>query len=261
MPTPFDTASATTLRALANGLRHARAGSSVSGMSLNRICPCPGALAAELMSLSAEGMAATHLALLLDARADAVDGRSATASSTELVWTGPEGVASYCRDTSVVVRELFASAERSVLVSTFVLRQATSLLAPLAARMTERPDMTVQVFLHVGRPYRDARHESELLRECADGFRREWPGDRLPEVFYDPRGLAVDSADQATWHAKCVVVDDERAFVTSANFTEWAQQRNVEAGVLIRDSQFASQLRRQFTGLVEGRQVRRVPGL
>ena len=113
----------------------------------------------------------------------------------------------------------------------------------------------------MGRPYRDARHESELLRECADGFRREWPGARLPEVFYDPRGLAVDSADQATWHAKCVVVDDGRAFVTSANFTEWAQQRNVEAGVLIRDSQFASQLRRQFTGLVEGRQVRRVPGL
>ena len=64
-----------------------------------------------------------------------------------------------------------------------------------------------------------------------------------------------------SWHAKCVVVDDDVAFVTSANFTEWAQQRNVEAGVLVRNSHFARQLRAQFDGLVQAKAVRRVPGL
>jgi phosphatidylserine/phosphatidylglycerophosphate/cardiolipin synthase-like enzyme len=50
------------------------------------------------------------------------------------------------------------------------------------------------------------------------------------------------------------------SFVTSANFTEWAQQRNVEAGVLIRNAQFARQLRQQFEGLVQSRAVIEVPG-
>ena len=57
-----------------------------------------------------------------------------------------------------------------------------------------------------------------------------------------------------------IVIDDETAFVTSANFTEWAQQRNVEAGVLIRNTEFGRRLRQQFEGLVQLRAVLEVPG-
>jgi phosphatidylserine/phosphatidylglycerophosphate/cardiolipin synthase-like enzyme len=55
-------------------------------------------------------------------------------------------------------------------------------------------------------------------------------------------------------------VDDRVSFVTSANFTEWAQQRNVEAGVLVRNPHFASQLRGQFDTLVQSKSVKRLPG-
>jgi phosphatidylserine/phosphatidylglycerophosphate/cardiolipin synthase-like enzyme len=48
-----------------------------------------------------------------------------------------------------------------------------------------------------------------------------------------------------------VIADDDHAFITSATFTEWAQQRHVEAGVLIRDRHFTGQLRQQFDGLVQ----------
>jgi phosphatidylserine/phosphatidylglycerophosphate/cardiolipin synthase-like enzyme len=48
--------------------------------------------------------------------------------------------------------------------------------------------------------------------------------------------------------------------LSSANFTEWAHQRNVEAGVLLRDRQFAGQLFQQFEGLIQSKQVRRLPG-
>ena len=40
-------------------------------------------------------------------------------------------------------------------------------------------------------------------------------------------------------HAKAVVADDEAVFVTSANLTEAALDRNIELGVLIRDRAFA----------------------
>jgi phosphatidylserine/phosphatidylglycerophosphate/cardiolipin synthase-like enzyme len=50
-------------------------------------------------------------------------------------------------------------------------------------------------------------------------------------------------------HAKCVVVDKQVAFVSSANFTEAAQVRNIEAGALVRSARFASRLAHHFEAL------------
>lgn len=47
------------------------------------------------------------------------------------------------------------------------------------------------------------------------------------------------------------MVDGEYAFVSSANFTEAAQARNIEAGVLIRSKSFAQRLARHFEALAE----------
>ena len=175
------------------------------------------------------------------------------------IWTGPETTVAHSRDTAVVVSELFASAKRSVLVSTFALFQASLVFKTLAERMSEIPELRAQLFVHVGRPDRDTRHESEILREFADKLRKAWPGKIRPFLYYDPRSLSAGD-DRATWHAKVVVIDDETSFVTSANFTQWAQDRNVEAGVLIRNAAFARQLRQQFDSLVQSRAVIEVPG-
>jgi phosphatidylserine/phosphatidylglycerophosphate/cardiolipin synthase-like enzyme len=49
-----------------------------------------------------------------------------------------------------------------------------------------------------------------------------------------------------------------RAFVTSANLTEAAQGRNIEAGVLLDDAVFARALRTQFESLIDRGYVRRL---
>jgi phosphatidylserine/phosphatidylglycerophosphate/cardiolipin synthase-like enzyme len=155
---------------------------------------------------------------------------------------------------------LFGPARKDVLVSTVVVHQGATVCAPLARRMQELPELRARLFVHVGREWRDTVLDSELLREFSEEFGREWPSSRRPEVYYDPRGLLEQSEKRATWHAKCVVVDDDVALITSANFTEWAHQRNVEAGVLIRNTAFVRQLRQQFESLIEGKLVRRLPG-
>lgn len=261
MATLFQGLSGQALRTLAQAFRSGRLGAGAGSFAINSVCACPDAAVADLQRLLAEGLAPVHLALLLGASADALERPIASAQAVELVWTGPEGASAFCRDTSVVVRDLFASAQRSVLVSTFVVNQVGTVFEALAQRLDELPELQAQVFLHVPRGRRDTRYEAEILREFAANFRKAWPGQRLPEVCYDPRGLAAKSEERATWHAKCVVVDDDAAFVTSANFTEWAQQRNVEAGVLVRDRQLVAQLRGQFDWLVRAQQVKRVPGL
>ena len=62
-------------------------------------------------------------------------------------------------------------------------------------------------------------------------------------------------------HAKCIIVDDELALVTSANFSEAAHSRNIEAGVLVDNAPFARALRRQFETLASSRLLLRVPGI
>jgi phosphatidylserine/phosphatidylglycerophosphate/cardiolipin synthase-like enzyme len=53
------------------------------------------------------------------------------------------------------------------------------------------------------------------------------------------------------------VVDGARSFVSSANFTQRGQERNIEVGVLIEDMSFASYLAGQWLRLIETGMVAR----
>jgi phosphatidylserine/phosphatidylglycerophosphate/cardiolipin synthase-like enzyme len=105
----------------------------------------------------------------------------------------------------------------------------------------------VRMFLNVQRRHWDTSKDSELVREFSHRFKTvEWPGDRLPEVYFDPRSLEMDNSKRASMHAKCIVIDRKLAFVSSANFTEAAQIRNIEVGALIRSERFATRLTEHF---------------
>jgi phosphatidylserine/phosphatidylglycerophosphate/cardiolipin synthase-like enzyme len=54
------------------------------------------------------------------------------------------------------------------------------------------------------------------------------------------------------------VIDEQIAFITSANFTQAAHERNYEAGVLLRDKRIASTLSQQFETLRELGHLRHV---
>ena len=63
----------------------------------------------------------------------------------------------------------------------------------------------------------------------------------------------VDTGDGpgAVLHAKAVVHDNEQVFVTSANLTPNALDRNIEAGVLVRDRSLAQALASHFQRLID----------
>jgi phosphatidylserine/phosphatidylglycerophosphate/cardiolipin synthase-like enzyme len=177
----------------------------------------------------------------------------------ELVTTGPEAGTVTNRDTQVVVQELFRNAEHSVLVAGFELHKAEPVFRTLAERMAEEPRPSVRMFLNVNRPFGNTSTDGELIAAFAYRFRTEhWPVDRaLPEIYFDPRSLAIDAKRKAVLHAKCIVVDERTAFVSSANFTEAAQERNIEVGVLVRSQIVAERLINFFAALISTGAVRR----
>lgn len=182
----------------------------------------------------------------------------AGADRVSAVWTGPEGVTAQTRDTAVVVRELFEAAKERVLVSSYVLYQTAQLFEPLARAMKTNPLLEVKLFVTVLRESGDHRDSDRVVAAFAEDFRKTWPGSRLPAVYHDPRSLAMGAGGRAVLHAKCVVVDGRRSFVTSANFTEAAQERNFELGLLADDELLARSIESQFETLIDRGMVRSV---
>jgi phosphatidylserine/phosphatidylglycerophosphate/cardiolipin synthase-like enzyme len=69
-------------------------------------------------------------------------------------------------------------------------------------------------------------------------------------VFYDPRVLDAEGPG-GVLHAKAVVANDEAVFITSANLTEPALDRNIELGVRIRDCAVALAVGGYFRSLID----------
>ncbi|MGZ5441153.1 MAG: DISARM system phospholipase D-like protein DrmC [Thermoanaerobaculia bacterium] len=249
------------LEALAGALETERVAGG-NPLTLRQYLPAEvcGEIGNEIEALIRDGIPARHVARVVRAVLTERNASTALRSSVELVWTGPEGTASSSRDTGVVVRELFMNAKKTILIAGFAIHHGREIFKELADRMTADPSLEVTMFLNIPRALRDTTLTEQLVGRFAREFRRQhWTGARLPAIFYDPRALAIDERQRTSLHAKCVVVDSTTAFVTSANFTEAAQLRNIEVGALVHDEVFSRSLVEQFEHLVRMGAAERVP--
>ena len=181
------------------------------------------------------------------------------APAPDFVWTGPEVVGLHARDTRRVYEELISSAQHSIWVCSYAFFDGPRAFATLARRMDSIPRLEVTLLLNIERRRGDTTAADSLVRRFADHFWGEsWPGATRPRVFYDPRSVA-DDGPGAVLHAKAVVTDDESAFITSANLTEAAFDRNIELGLLVRDRTLAETAVMHFRTLIEKGLLRPLP--
>lgn len=212
-------------------------------------------LLADLRELEALGITGGAAAAWLRTTAQA----ARPTSHADLVWSGPEVAGLHARDTRRVYEELMGSAKRSLWASTFAFFDGPQAFAVLARRMAERPALCVTLLLNVQRRRGDTTAPDHLVRRFADRFwDAEWPGATRPTVYYDARSLDPDGP-AGVLHAKAVVADDESVFVTSANLTEAALDRNIELGLLLRDRPLALKVVGHFQGLIDRGLLARLP--
>jgi phosphatidylserine/phosphatidylglycerophosphate/cardiolipin synthase-like enzyme len=77
----------------------------------------------------------------------------------------------------------------------------------------------------------------------------QWPPERRPRDEQGHAGLM---------HVKAAVADSRVAFLTSANLTEAALERNMELGVLIRGGTLPASINRLIDALLESGELREV---
>lgn len=198
-----------------------------------------------------EGWSAPVAAAVLDG---ICSDRKARVGNLEWVVSGPSQDGVPTRSTGSVFRSMIHDAQSEVFLSSYSLANGPELLAALHGKMTSDRSFRVRMVLDLLRPYRDSSTHEALRTRFADDFRhKHWPWETLPEVYYYPRTLLPDPSERGVLHAKCVIIDRSVALVTSANLSKAAQERNIEAGIRIKDPDLATNLLDFFESLIQSK--------
>jgi len=170
---------------------------------------------------------------------------AAGASSVELVWTGPATGMVPIRHTAQVLTGLIDEARQRLFLVSFVAYYVGGVIDALQ-RAIER-GVQVRVLLEQSK-----EHGGNLTVDSLAMLQRNLPRAQV----YEWDKTVPDSSTTASVHAKCAVADGIAAFVTSANLSDAAMERNMELGVLLLGGQVPSLLDRHLAALVTTKQLR-----
>lgn len=234
-PDDFEAIPGATLLKLADALDHGNLSHGVTQTALGKELGMGNQLAMDrLLGLSEEGWTSGQMAYLLRQIAGARNEEHRVSQLLDLVISGPDIPGVVMRATGSVFQEIVSRAEEEVLMASFAIYNGQSIFAPLVERWRERPTMAVKLFLDIPRPRNDTTIDSALVARYRKQFiEKEWPGEKLPELYHFLPALESNATKRASMHAKVVVVDRSEVFVSSANFTNAAQTKNIEVGVKI----------------------------
>ena len=193
---------------------------------------------------------------------------SAGKKRVRLVTTRPGGTRGRSIDTPVVLRRLFQQAEREVLLAGFRVTER-SILEHL--RRPAGQELKVRLYVDLnpsvdvyGRknPHPPDDLEVYPMVWWNDFLEKIWPEDLPPpRGWYSP--LTLHPGTDGLWrsmHVKTAVVDGTRWLVTSANFTDRGQFRNLELGALVEDKDACTRVKAHFDLLVAQEVFMSFPG-
>ena len=167
------------------------------------------------------------------------------AESIDLVWTGPKSGLIPTRNTEQVILEVINQASVNLFIVSYVFYNAKSIVAALNDA-TDR-GVSVRILLessteHGGVVTGDGVQAMHLAVPKADLF------------IWNPTQKAESAGTlSAAVHAKCAVADHRIAFITSANLTSAAMERNMELGALVRGGTTPNRLHSHLNSLVSAR--------
>lgn len=166
-------------------------------------------------TVSAEALASMLLA------AGHVFTKTTSQQSTELVWTGPTTPFVSARRTEQALLQVINSAEQALFVTSFVAYDVSTIVKALNAAAGRGVDIFI------------------LLEQSKDqGGSISFDAIGSIKVLVPAAKLFAWNNKSATFdggsvHAKVAVADDKICFITSANLTGHAMEKNMEAGVLV----------------------------
>jgi phosphatidylserine/phosphatidylglycerophosphate/cardiolipin synthase-like enzyme len=209
------------IRAVASRIRQTESSQATTALSGLVGTPTASALLDQLIAAwRATTISADELASMLLA-ASHVFAKTASQQSTELVWTGPTTPFVSARRTEQALLQVLNAAERSLFITSFVAYDVAAVVKALNAAINR--GVAISMLLELSQD-----HGGSIGFDVIGKMRVLVPYARL----YAWRDKAIPFADGRV-HAKVAVADGMVCFITSANLTGHAMEKNMEAGVLI----------------------------
>jgi hypothetical protein len=239
------------LNALSASLRSGILAAGMSRSEVMRICG-EQAVVGYLESLFQTGFSPIHILAIVQAVLDTRESTEPLAHILDVIVSGPDVPGVPVGDTFAAMHSLVHSAKEEVILAGYAIYNGKIIFKSLSEKMDANQNLQVTFLVHIDRKGRDTTIEEDLVAAYAHRFVAEnWPGNRLPLMYYDPRGMAMNPSLRSNFHAKCLLVDGREALITSANFTNAGQKKNVEVGVRIKAPILVKRLRTYFLSLVE----------
>jgi len=141
--------------------------------------------------------------------------------STELVWTGPTTPFVSARRTEQALLQVIGAANQNLFVTSFVAYDVSTIVKAL--NDANARGVSITMLLESSQD-----HGGSINIDVIGKMRGLVPGAQL----YAWRDKTGDFLDGRV-HAKVAVADKASCFITSANLTGYAMEKNMEAGVLI----------------------------
>lgn len=169
--------------------------------------------------------------------------QAASEQSTELVWTGPTTPFVSTRRTEQALLQVINSAEQSLFITSFVAYDVSTIVKAL--NVAVQRGVVLSMLLESSQ-----EHGGSIDIDVIGKMRGLVPGAKL----YAWRSKAGEYLDGRV-HAKVAVSDGRACFVTSANLTGYAMDRNMEAGVLISGGNVPKSLAEHLRSLIDANVV------
>lgn len=180
-----------------------------------------------------KGVALAHSRLKISAQVD-------------LIWTGPSTNLVPTRKTEPALTQIIQSAESKLFLTSFVAYSFPSVLAALTDALTR--DVEVSMLLESSQAFGGGVTFDVIGKMKAD----------LPDAKIYSWDDKSDDYIGGKVHAKVAVADGKQCFISSANLTAHAMERNMEAGVLISGGDIPYKLHSHLEALITTRIISRV---
>ena len=165
-------------------------------------------------------VSADELASMLLAASHAL-AKSTREQSTELVWTGPTTPFVSARRTEQALLQVINSATSTLFITSFVAYDISSIVKALNNASDRGVDISMLLEL--------SQEQGGSISFDAIGKMRSLVSSAKLYAWMDK----AEAFSDGSVHAKVAVADGQVCFITSANLTGHAMEKNMEAGVLI----------------------------
>jgi phosphatidylserine/phosphatidylglycerophosphate/cardiolipin synthase-like enzyme len=160
----------------------------------------------------------------------------------EMVWTGPSSGMIPIRHTEQVLKEVISSAKIKLFLVSFIAYDVPSVSKLLNEAVIR--GVIINIILDLSNDIHSNNRTTSVSR-----MKKAIPDANIYIWDKNNKMLSEDFSSGIV-HAKCAVSDGEMVFITSANLTTPAMEKNIELGVLVKGGPLPDSLDKHLTSLI-----------